>query len=303
MTSGPPPSQPPPSLHTHPEVPAGITPAPREPELPSGSLGPVPWWAPLAAMIAAFIVATLAYLVIAAGIEAGGGNVSASGPPGLVISATLVQDFALIAAAFIFAGLWSRGVTPATFGLRPTRVGPAIGWTLLTWAAFFALTAIYVSIVGQPDDQELTRDLAEEDSLAALIGYAVLLAFVAPITEELFFRGFVFGVLREKIGIWGGALATGVVFGMVHVAGSPVETVGVLVILGVLLCLLYVKTGSLLPCIALHALNNGISFTVTKDIPVAGAILIVLGCAGAAVGVAALVMQRSPALPAVQRTP
>ena len=194
-------------------------------------------------------------------------------------------------------------MTPATFGLRPTRVGPAIGWTLLTWAAFFALTAIYVSIVGQPDDQELTRDLAEEDSLAALIGYAVLLAFVAPITEELFFRGFVFGVLREKIGIWGGALATGVVFGMVHVAGSPIETVGVLVILGVLLCLLYVKTGSLLPCIALHALNNGISFTVTKDIPVAGAILIVLGCAGAAVGVAALVMQRSPALPAVQRTP
>ena len=254
-------------------------------------------------MVAAFIVATLAYLVIAAGIEAGGGNVSASGPPGLVISATLVQDVALIAAAFIFAGLWSRGVTPATFGLRPTRWGPAIGWTLLTWGAFFVLTAIYVSIVGQPDDQELTRDLAEEDSLAALIGYAVLLAFVAPITEELFFRGFMFGVLREKIGIWGGALATGLVFGIVHVTGSPVETVGVLVILGVLLCLLYQRTGSLLPCIALHALNNGISFTVTKDIAVGWAILIVLGCAGAAVGVAALVMQRSRALPAAQPTP
>jgi uncharacterized protein len=301
MTSGTPPSQPPPTLHTHPEVPAGVIPAPREPEPPSGSLAAVPWWAPLAAMVAAFVIATLAYLLIAAGVEAGGGNVTASGPPGLVISATLVQDAALIAAAFLFAGLWSRGVTPATFGLRPVRLGPAIGWTLLTWGGFFVLTAIYVTIVGQPDEQELTRDLADEDSLAALIGYAVLLAFVAPITEELFFRGFVFGVLREKIGVAGGALATGVVFGLVHVAGSPIETVGVLVILGVLLCLLYLRTGSLLPCIALHALNNGLSFTVTKDIPVAGAIVIVLACAGAAVGVAALVMQRAPAFPGAPR--
>ena len=71
MTSGTPPSQPPPTLHTHPEVPVGVTPAPREPEPPPpGSLGVVPWWAPLAAMVAAFVVATLAYLLIAAGVEA-----------------------------------------------------------------------------------------------------------------------------------------------------------------------------------------------------------------------------------------
>jgi len=286
MTSG---------LHSHPEVPDGITPRERPPEPPSGSLAPVPAWAPLAALVSAFVVATLAYLLIAAGVEAGGGNVTAGGPPGLVISATLVQDIALIAAAFLFAGIWARGVTPATFGLRSTRLGPAIGWTLLTWAAFFALTAIYIAAVGEPDQQELTRDLAEEESLAALVGYGVLLAFVAPLTEELFFRGFVFGVLRERVGVVGGALATGVVFGLVHVAGSPIETVGVLVILGVLLCALYQRTGSILPCIALHALNNAISFAVTKDIPVGGAIVLVLGSAAAAVAVGAAVMQRSAA--------
>jgi uncharacterized protein len=294
MTSG---------LHSHPEVPDGITPRERPPEAPSGSLAPVPAWAPLAALVCAFVVATIAYLLIAAVVEAGGGNVTSSGPPGLVISATLVQDIALIAAAFLFAGIWARGLTPASFGLRPVAVGPAIGWTLLTWGAFFVLTAIYIQAVGEPDQQELTRDLAEEDSVAALVGYGVLLAFVAPLTEELFFRGFVFGVLREKIGAIGGALATGVVFGLVHVAGSPIETVGVLIILGVLLCLLYLKTGSLLPCIALHALNNAISFAVTKDIPVGGAILLVVGSAAAAVAVAAAVMQRSPALPGAPRTP
>jgi len=296
MTSVPPPSQPPASLHTHPEVPAGVVPAPQPPDRDrrpeTGDLGPVPAWAPLAAMVAAFVIATLAYLVIAAGIEASGGNVSTGGPPGLVISATLVQDAALIVAAIVFASMWARGLTPASFGLRRVAIGPAAGWTVLAFIAFWILTAIYISLVGQPDQQELTRDLRDEESLSALVGYGVLLAFVAPLAEELFFRGFVFGVLREKIGVAWGAIATGVVFGLVHVAGSPIETVGVLIILGTLLCVLYLKTGSLLPCIALHAINNAISFAATKSLPWPAAVAIVLASTGAAVAVAAAVTQR-----------
>jgi membrane protease YdiL (CAAX protease family) len=243
-------------------------------------------------MFAAFVVATLAYVLLAAFVQAGGGDVTAGGPPGLVIVATLIQDAALVAAAVWFASRWARRLTPASFGLRPVALGRAVGWAVLAFGAFWILTAIYVSLVGQPDQQALTRDLKEEGSLAALIGYGLLLAFVAPLAEELFFRGFVFGVLREKIGVVWGALATGVVFGLVHVAGSPIETVGVLVILGVLLCVLYQQTGSLLPCIALHAINNAISFSATKSVPWPGAALIVVASAGAAVAVATTVMRK-----------
>src|SRR4051794_21311784 len=102
-------SGPPPSLHTHPEVPDGIVPAERPAASPEATLAPVPWWGPLAAMLVAFIVATIAYLVLAAVVEAAGGNVTAAGPPGLVIVATLVQDIALIAAAVVFAAIWARG--------------------------------------------------------------------------------------------------------------------------------------------------------------------------------------------------
>src|SRR4051794_23640997 len=299
MTSVPPPSQPSGSLHTHPEVPAGVVPAPKPPPVPDADatrpgadLRPVPAWAPLGAMIAGFVVATLVYVILAAGVSAGGGDVTAGGPPGLVIVATLIQDAALVAAAVWFAARWATTLTPASFGLRPVALGRAVGWAALAFAAFWILTAIYVSLVGQPDQQELTRDLKDEQSVAALIGYGILLAFVAPLAEELFFRGFVFGVLREKLGVAWGAVTTGVVFGLVHVAGSPIETVGVLVILGVLLCLLYQQTGSLLPCIALHATNNGISFAATKSVPWPGAAVIVILSAGAAVVVAAAVMQR-----------
>jgi membrane protease YdiL (CAAX protease family) len=243
-------------------------------------------------MFAGFVVATLAYVMIAAGIEAGGGNVTTGGPPGLVISATLIQDVALIVAAVMFAGMWARGLTPASFGLRRVPLARAAGWTVLAFVMFWILTGIYISLVGQPDQQELTRDLRDEESLSALIGYGVLLAFIAPLAEELFFRGFVFGVLREKIGPAWGALATGIVFGLVHVAGSPIETVGVLIILGVLLCVVYQQTGSLLPCIGLHAVNNAISFSATKSVPWPEAVLIVLACTGAAVAVAAAFTQR-----------
>ena len=290
------------SLHTHPEVPDGIVPAPKPDARPKGDLAPVPLWAPLAALIVAFFAAAVSGLVILAIIEAGGGNV-ADNTPGLIIPATLIQDAALIGAALLFSAIYARGLTPASFGLRPTRLWPAVGWTLLAWGAFLALTAIYVNIVGQPDQQELTRDLKDESSTVALIGYAVLLAFVAPLCEEFFFRGFMFGVLREKLGVVGGTILTGIVFGLVHVAGSPLETVGVLVILGMLLCVLYWRTGSLLPCIALHAINNAISFSATKGLSVPGAIAIVLATSGAAVAVGAAVMQRSPALPGAPQTP
>jgi membrane protease YdiL (CAAX protease family) len=275
-------------------VPAPKPPPARGAEPPGGpgDLRPVPAWAPLAAMIAAFLVATLAYVVIAAAIEAGGGDVTPGGPPGLVISATLIQDAALIVAAVGFAGVWARRLVPASFGLRRVPLRIAVGWALLAFVVFWILTAIYISLVGRPDQQELTRDLRDEASVSALVGYALLLAFVAPLAEELFFRGFVFGVLREKIGVVWGALATGLVFGLVHVAGSPIETVGVLIILGVLLCAVYERTGSLLPCIALHAINNAISFAATKSIPWPAAAAIVIACAGAALAVATAATQR-----------
>jgi membrane protease YdiL (CAAX protease family) len=295
MTSG---------LHSHPELPDGIEPPQRPPEPERGSLAAVPIWAPLAGLLIAFVAAAFAAVLIGAAIEAGGGSITEGDtPPGLLIGATFVQDLALIAAAALLANIWSRGVTPATFGLRPVKIGPAIGWTLVGWGLFLVASLIYFSLVGQPEDQELTRDLNEEDSLSALIGYAVLLAFMAPLAEEIFFRGFVFGVLREKLGVAAGALTTGIVFGLVHATGSPIETLGVLVILGVVLCWLYEQTGSILPCIALHALNNGLSFAVTKDIPAPGAVALVLGCAAAAVAVAAAVTRRSPALPGAPRTP
>ena len=299
MTSVPPPPfRHPGSPPWRPELPEGVTasdpPPPQIPEPPPGdSLAAVPGWAPLAAMVAAFVVATIAFVVIGAGIEAGGGTVTTDGPPGLVISATLVQDVGLIVAALLFASLWARGVTPAAFGLRTTRFWPAVGWMAATFAVFWILTLIYLLIVGEPEEQELTRDLKDEESLTALIGYGALLAVAAPLAEEFFFRGFMFGVLRERMGPLWGAVVTATVFGLVHAVGSPLKTIVVLMILGLGLCFLIWRTGSLLPCIALHAINNSISFGATKSLPPLAFLAMVVGCTALCVGIASIFVRRA----------
>jgi uncharacterized protein len=87
---------------------------------------------------------------------------------------------------------------------------------------------------------------------------------IAPIAEEFFFRGYFFGALRSWKGVWPAAILTGLVFGAIHVGSAPVPFLVPLAVFGFILCLLYWRTGSLYPCIALHALNNSLAFGVSQ---------------------------------------
>ena len=75
----------------------------------------------------------------------------------------------------------------------------------------------------------------------------MLITVFAPLGEELFFRGFFFGSLRNWRGPWLAAVLTGLVFGAIHAGSSPVGYLVPLAIFGIGLCLLYEWTGSLYP--------------------------------------------------------
>ena len=62
-----------------------------------------------------------------------------------------------------------------------------------------ALTQIF----GQPDDQALVDDIKAEDSLVVLVASGVLICVLAPVVEELFFRGFMFTVSGRRLGVAG----------------------------------------------------------------------------------------------------
>jgi membrane protease YdiL (CAAX protease family) len=278
-------SVPPPSLPPRPELPEGVhrsTPPPAP--APNGWERAVPLWAPFAIALGVFILSGVAYAVIvgAAGLSAA----EAEDSPGPLLGATFVQDALLIAGAFYVVAR-AAGSDPArALGIRRTPLGPAIGWALAVLFAFWVANVILLQIFGDPPDQEITEEIKEETAALAIAGYIGITCLLAPVAEETFFRGLLFPMLRERWGTIAGVIVTGAIFSLVHASGSPPEALIVLFVLGAGLCLLYLRTGSLLPCIGLHALNNAIAFAVTKEMEWPVALVTVVGSVAVSVAIA-----------------
>jgi hypothetical protein len=261
MTSVPPPSyQHPGAPPARPELPEGIE---REPERYERRLDPptrVPIWVPIAAMLAAFLGGTLAFAVLAVG----SGTASVENPPeGVTLGATLVQDVLLVVFALLAVKLYDSQVRPDWFALRQTPFWPAVGACAVMMTAWWVFQLLVVLIFGEPEQQDLVEELKSERSALVLVSFGLLVCVLAPICEELFFRGLMFRVFADRVGLIGGAALSGAIFGLVHLTGGPLTTGLVLFALGFGFALVRWWTGSLLPSMGLHALNNAVSFGVT----------------------------------------
>jgi membrane protease YdiL (CAAX protease family) len=284
MTSAPPPFQHPGPPPLRPELPDGA------PEPPAArDTGPrlgVPWWTPFVAMLAAFA----GVLVIATGISivvaiVGGDPTELADSDGMVIGLTVAQDALLIVTPIAIVWLIAGRPLPPAFGFVRTRFWPALGWAFVAYMAFVIAALAIQATIGEPEEQELVTELRAEDSVIVLVGFAALTCFVAPIAEEFFFRGFMFRALAERMHVAWATLITGVAFGIVHLPGGDLVSVLALGVLGALLCLLLWRTGSLLPCIMLHAFFNSIAFGDAKELPWWGFLLLIAGSVTATLAV------------------
>jgi hypothetical protein len=130
----------------------------------------------------------------------------------------------------------------------------AIVYLILT-AIITTLAMSFLTFVDydQVQDTGFTAMGAQSEYVLAFI----MLVVIAPIAEELLFRGYLFGKLRKYAPLWISILITSVLFALVHFAWN----VGLDVFaLSVVLCLLRVVSGSLWPSIMLHMLKNGVAF-------------------------------------------
>ena len=150
---------------------------------------------------------------------------------------------------------------------------------------FYVAVAIYSAIV-QPDaEQTVAQDLGAEQGTAGLIAAGFMVVCVAPVAEEFFFRGFFYRALRSRYAVITAAAIDGLLFGVIHYDFSGADAllfVPPLAALGFLFCLIYERTGSLYPVIAIHALNNAIAFGVTVEAvwpSIVFGTLVLLGCA------------------------
>jgi membrane protease YdiL (CAAX protease family) len=133
-------------------------------------------------------------------------------------------------------------------GFRPS----AMKWMAAAIGAYVVFSALYVALFGAPEQ----KDIAE--SFGAVPVQILLIVFAAPISEEVCFRGMLFGGLRERLPRLAAALISALIFGGLH-ALTGISAVPPLIAFGFILALLYEKTGSIVPGILLHMLNNSVA--------------------------------------------
>jgi membrane protease YdiL (CAAX protease family) len=152
---------------------------------------------------------------------------------------------------------------------------------------------VYASLFHLHGSEKLPKELGVSKSTAALVGAAVFVCVVAPIAEEFFFRGFIFGALRRmriviggrEVGTWVAAAVTGLLFGLAHTGSASSQYLIPLGFLGFVLCLLRWRTGSLYPCMALHSINNSLALGISQLHWTGGEILALIGGSLAVIGV------------------
>ena len=150
--------------------------------------------------------------------------------------------------------------TPAHFRFNKKYLWAALGCVFLVHLINVVLSVsgyyewlIYTS--GTPETQQAVESIQSAPP-SFLIPNIVATVIVAPFVEEIFFRGFIFRVLSNKVGVATAAIISGVFFGAVHV--SLAQTL-LLSIFGIIQCYLYVKSHSIIYPMLMHALFNGLS--------------------------------------------
>lgn len=180
--------------------------------------------------------------------------------PELLMLANVVAVFPLLV-----WGWWRSGQT----------VRGALGLTPFRWAAIAALvplgvgTSVLVSEADNlmrwliPDMPTLFPDVFEALFAAPLVGFLIVVV-MAPVTEEFLFRGVMLRGLLRRHGTWGACVVSALLFGLIHL-NPPQILAGFLG--GLLLAAVHLKTGSVWPCVWLHAVYNAVPMVAYSLIP------------------------------------
>lgn len=140
---------------------------------------------------------------------------------------------------------------------------------IVYFVAFITLTAVLQAVLPGLDTGQ-RQDIGFTDAVGPLKLILVFLALVvlAPVAEEVLFRGLLFSALRKRLQFAGAALITSLLFGLAHIFGneqgaSLLWIAGIdTLILSLVLCYVREKTGRLWAPIILHAIKNSIAFLV-----------------------------------------
>jgi uncharacterized protein len=230
---------------------------------PSGDMSPVrpdTSWGPKRALggLAALLALVLVEAVVVSAIDGGD-----SDSLGLAASLTLQAALAatMVGVAFAVARPGEGWAAATELGLR-RPLHPAIKASVLAYFAYIGCALVIAALI-QPEQEDVTRELGADEGVLGTIVAGFLIVCVAPVTEEVFFRGFMFNGLRRGTSFAVAALVSAAIWGVFHYTGEGSWGVVLqLTVFGIVLAWLYERTGSVYPTIAVHGFNNALAFAI-----------------------------------------
>lgn len=173
----------------------------------------------------------------------------------------LVIDLAMLATPYPLYRI--RAFGPRDLGLVATSAPAGVGLVVGALVLYGLVSAGWTRGVLGHAANPFVPQIHESAAAKVLTGFAV--AICGPVVEEIFFRGLLYRALRNRLNVAGAALIAGVLFGMVHASTYPLDSLPPKAAFGIIACLLYERTGSLYPGIALHCLVDASAFAAATS--------------------------------------
>ena len=230
------------------------------------------WWEAAIVSLLGFVLGSVVSVPVFVVL----GGTSGQRMNGAGAAAGAVTYLVLIISLFIWLQLahrgWWRSIGWPARGDRLREAASGAGWGLasqagITVAAYFVVSAL-VAISGR--DVEVPRQVDPSLTGWAVVALVVYAVVMAPLAEELVFRGLIFRSVADRRGFWPGAFASAIPFGLIHVVPGSALDVSVLVfmmmITGVAWAWIHWRHRNLLVNIATHAAFNAVGVLVAVQL-------------------------------------
>lgn len=168
-----------------------------------------------------------------------------------------VANFILVVAVFM---VWLRNVRFSTGYIKQKPYSQLLCCAVLGVATI--APSLYLQQI-MPEVADSNEELFKS-VIASPFGF-ISLVFLGPVTEEIVYRGAILGALTSaNKNQWVAVLVSALLFAVSHF--NPAQFTHALLI-GALLGWICIKTKSILPCIVIHIINNGMAFAFIKYFP------------------------------------
>ncbi len=166
-----------------------------------------------------------------------------------------IQVFLMLGVVWFFA-IFRRKSHLKDLGLRYYSILKTIWYAFICLLAIFLVSFLYVflmnSLFGIEAPPSKIETLIRNRSISSNI-LLVVVAVIAPLSEEIFFRGFLYSAFRKSWGVNAALFLSSFLFAAVHL---ELYSFIPLMIIGWLLAYLFERTKSLMPAIFLHGTYN-----------------------------------------------